>query len=299
MAQPNVVFVLLIAVVMVVFVAGIIGVAWLFAKVSSAMLKGGGPTTQPMQYPTLRPALVQLGQKYGGKLLPGSAYEFPRLTFLHQGAAVLVDAWPIGPPQSAQSNMQASVRFHWPDGAFRLEVYPEGLMAQFRKLIGMRDIEVGEPAFDRKYMITSNDAAKVRGFLTPEVRQLIALIRGPRYGDDVYVHVVGGKLLIKKRNLQIDDGQIPRLVELSLALYDAALREPLAGIEFVEELVIDPDSPICQVCGEEIAGPEVMCAGCQTPHHRDCWHYYGGCSVYGCRGKEHAPYGTVIARRLP
>lgn len=44
---------------------------------------------------------------------------------------------------------------------------------------------------------------------------------------------------------------------------------------------------ICQVCGEGIiSGNTAMnCATCQTPHHKDCWEYNGGCSIYACQCK--------------
>ena len=44
--------------------------------------------------------------------------------------------------------------------------------------------------------------------------------------------------------------------------------------------------PMCKVCGEPIDESEiVVCASCNTPHHRDCWEYIGACSIYGCNGK--------------
>lgn len=39
----------------------------------------------------------------------------------------------------------------------------------------------------------------------------------------------------------------------------------------------------CQVCGEALAdAPVVLCRACRTPHHRECWRYNRGCSVYSC-----------------
>lgn len=42
----------------------------------------------------------------------------------------------------------------------------------------------------------------------------------------------------------------------------------------------------CQVCGEALEAPMVWCARCDTPHHRDCWEWNGGCSTYGCKSEE-------------
>lgn len=44
--------------------------------------------------------------------------------------------------------------------------------------------------------------------------------------------------------------------------------------------------PVCKVCGEEIHQDRVDCVSCVAPHHRDCWEFNGGCSIYGCGGTE-------------
>lgn len=41
--------------------------------------------------------------------------------------------------------------------------------------------------------------------------------------------------------------------------------------------------PICPVCGSPEAGlPLVVCPDCETPHHRECWMFNGGCGIYAC-----------------
>jgi len=40
---------------------------------------------------------------------------------------------------------------------------------------------------------------------------------------------------------------------------------------------------ICQICGWRIeTGPVESCERCETPHHKDCWEFNGGCAVYAC-----------------
>lgn len=41
----------------------------------------------------------------------------------------------------------------------------------------------------------------------------------------------------------------------------------------------------CGVCGEGLGGPTTRCRVCTTPHHSDCWDFFGGCSVYACEGR--------------
>lgn len=45
-------------------------------------------------------------------------------------------------------------------------------------------------------------------------------------------------------------------------------------------------TPCCRVCGTELVDGLVTCERCQTPHHKDCWEYWGRCATYGCTGLE-------------
>jgi hypothetical protein len=47
--------------------------------------------------------------------------------------------------------------------------------------------------------------------------------------------------------------------------------------------------PYCRTAIESVAAPadpqadSIVCEGCDTPHHRDCYEENGGCTVFGCR----------------
>lgn len=42
--------------------------------------------------------------------------------------------------------------------------------------------------------------------------------------------------------------------------------------------------PTCPVCAGAVAPAEARaCERCESPHHRDCWEYCGGCAIFGCR----------------
>ena len=49
--------------------------------------------------------------------------------------------------------------------------------------------------------------------------------------------------------------------------------------------------------GETITGDAVLCRRCKTPHHQDCWQYYGACSTYGCRETRYLRPGAKRAKR--
>jgi len=45
-------------------------------------------------------------------------------------------------------------------------------------------------------------------------------------------------------------------------------------------------APRCSCCGDVIGPdrPTTVCPHCETPHHTECWRYFGGCTVYACAG---------------
>lgn len=44
---------------------------------------------------------------------------------------------------------------------------------------------------------------------------------------------------------------------------------------------------ICKICGGGIKNEVACCARCFTPHHFDCWGFFGQCSIFACGGKDH------------
>jgi hypothetical protein len=86
----------------------------------------------------------------------------------------------------------------YPEG-FRFTIYRKGFFSDLGKLLGMQDIEVGDPEFDEAFIIKGNDEERVRDlFVNPKIRQLIQAqpkVRlevkdsegwfGPRFPDDV------------------------------------------------------------------------------------------------------------------
>ena len=94
-----------------------------------------------------------------------------------------------------------------PEG-FRFTIYRKGIFSDLGKLLGMQDIEVGDPDFDEAFIIKGNDEFKVRDlFANPQIRQMIQAqpkIRlevkdsegwfGPKFPEDVdelHFQVVG------------------------------------------------------------------------------------------------------------
>lgn len=232
----------------------------------------------------------RLADRYGGRVERGAGFSpWPRVEFRYRGHRVLVDMYSTGGKHPIH---YTQLRATWPEQRSRCEVYPDSLMTRIGKFFGMQDIEIGSPQFDADYIIHGSDVGDVRRLLTPGVQSAIGRLRRFGYNLDIYVNVCQGVLLVKKR------GKFPRPRDLltftsySLELFDEALKSQIElgeGIEFVEPSDgqrADLEAAICQICGEPIEDRVVYCRACRTPHHRDCWEYYGGCSTYGCNCRE-------------
>jgi hypothetical protein len=51
------------------------------------------------------------------------------------------------------------------------------------------------------------------------------------------------------------------------------------------EICLEPCEGACPVCGNVMDLSRVDCPRCETPHHRECWEYFGGCTTYACGSK--------------
>lgn len=228
----------------------------------------------------LNEAFGRLARHCGGALQEAGWFNRPTVTFNHRGTWAKVDVYSTG---GKNPTYYTQVHFGWPEPGFRMEVYPEGFFQRMGKFLGMSDVEIGSPQFDREYIITGADRQMLRRRLHPGAQMIINSLRALHGNNAIYISFRNSELLIKKLGMLQDFASLQRLTDLSMELYDAFAEQQDEGIQFVEE----PPSPsaeaaVCQVCGESITTDLVYCQSCQTPHHHDCWNYYGKCSTFGC-----------------
>lgn len=244
----------------------------------------------------LTEAYQRVAYKFQGHVEPATWNRYPRLGFTYEGRTVFVDTFTVGGRKRPAHYTR--FRIVWPDRTTRCELYPHGILDRFHALFGMRDIEIGSPRFDGTYLISGSDANAIRGLLSGGVQAHIEALRRHRT-PDLYVSWEGGMLTVRKQEIYRTFDDLEAFIQLGLALYDAAYATRSEGIQFVGDMkhsaesISDPFSlpadheVICRVCGEEITPDAVVfCQQCRTPHHGDCWKYYGACSVYGCGCKQ-------------
>jgi len=51
----------------------------------------------------------------------------------------------------------------------------------------------------------------------------------------------------------------------------------------------------CPVCASPVGDADVhVCPRCDTPHHRECWDYVGGCALFGCEPSKGPARPTAV-----
>jgi Prokaryotic RING finger family 1/Protein of unknown function (DUF3137) len=268
----------------------ILGLIILFAYILIRLLAKFGALMSGARYRAYR----QLAARYNGRYESRGLSDTPTVSFSYNGSTVRVGLAPTIAGQTGQIP-RTRVVARFPSGIpFRLELAPVSRPAPPQPPKGTRLVKLGDPAFDRGFIVQANDQEMARDFLGPPAREAIAnLQRGVNDGG-MLVSINPERMLVQiDRNLGLNTEALSWAVQKALVLHDGLIegvsRRVTQGIAIVDQPA-DPDNdespPICKVCGEPIAhGAFIVCAVCNTPHHRDCWEYVGACSIYGCNGK--------------
>ena len=170
----------------------------------------------------------------------------------------------------------------------RLRVVPEGFENRFRRLLGSNDIEFDDPYFDDRFWVESTHPTWARQVLTRETRvNLVQLRWAPAggAGDDVTLDVGPQGLDLRVDRVVVDNADtLGKFVDLAIAILQAIrqLAEP-SGV--VLDKVLSAPGSACPICGHAISDGPLPCPTCRTPHHRDCWKYFGGCAIFGCTSR--------------
>jgi hypothetical protein len=149
----------------------------------------------------------QLSQEIGAEFVEGGAWKGNKVQ-AHVGTwTITLDTYTVNTQHSHITYTRMRAPYVNPDG-FRFTIYRKGIFSDLGKLLGMQDIEVGDPEFDEAFIIKATDEFRVRDlFANPQIRQMIQAepqIRldvkdsegwfGPRFPDDVdelHFQVVG------------------------------------------------------------------------------------------------------------
>jgi hypothetical protein len=183
---------------------------------------------------------------------------------------------------------------------FTCEIAPAGLLQRLAYLVGSRRPLSDSPNFDLQYSIATDSPEHTRRLLTRYVQVQIDRIRYFQGGNDVYIRFRNGLLTVSRRGVIRNERALRQFVALALELYEQAIASYGVGIEVLKVASENSADAVCKVCGDPFDGQEVVfCRVCDTPHHRDCWRYFGGCSVYACGERRFNRAPRLAPRIVP
>ena len=115
----------------------------------------------------------QLSREIGADFVEGWLWRGSKVQG-HVGEwTITLDTYTVSTGKSHVTYTRLRAPFVNKDG-FRFTIDRQGFFSELGKYLGMQDIEVGFPEFDRDFIIKGNDEAKVRAlFANPRIRQLI------------------------------------------------------------------------------------------------------------------------------
>jgi hypothetical protein len=116
----------------------------------------------------------QLSAEIGGDYVDGGFWKGDKVVATHREWTVTLDTYTVSNGKSSSTFTRMRAPFH-NARPFRFTIYRRGLFSDLAVRLGMQDIEIHDDAFDREFVIKSNDEAGVREFLAnPRLRELIA-----------------------------------------------------------------------------------------------------------------------------
>ncbi len=236
----------------------------------------------------LRNTFQRFAEIHDGRTHDRQLFESPKVSFVFHGSHALLSIY-----ESSDTTPQfyTQLTFTIPQGwDFRLEVFPQRFQEDDVKYLNVDDIRIGDPEFDPRYVIKSNDENFAREFLDARTRMAIDDLRNLKGNDRILVSANASRLMVRKRQILGDLGDLAVFSDLSCQVFDRILLflQRASGIEIMEDSAAAPvEDPVCQVCGAPVSKEgRVYCRRCRTPHHKDCWEFNGQCSTYACGEKR-------------
>jgi hypothetical protein len=116
----------------------------------------------------------QLSTEIEGRYVEGGFLKTDKVEVEHGPWIVTLDTYTVSTGKATIIYTRIRAPYVNPD-SFRFTIYRKGLFSDIGKLLGMQDIEIGDPEFDEAFIIKGNDSMKVRTFFSdPKLRELFA-----------------------------------------------------------------------------------------------------------------------------
>jgi hypothetical protein len=173
----------------------------------------------------------QLSQEIGAELVQGGFWKGSKVQATVKPWTITLDSYTVSSEHSHETFTRIRAPYVNPDG-FRFTIYRKGLFSDLGKMLGMQDVEVGDPLFDEAFIIKGTNEGKLRDlFANPKIRQMIEdqpQIRldvkdsegwfGPHFPENV------DELHFQVRGMITDVARLKELYDLFAAILDQLCR---------------------------------------------------------------------------
>lgn len=258
-------------------IIGVVVIASFFALAIAALSSAGGGQWNE--------AFKHVARRFHGTLHPGGWFHAPCLWLLHGDAQARLTISPLR-GSGGERCLQFTIQQREVNSRCEIFYYQnrETLLPLRR---GLLPVEFDWEDFRRRWQVLAEDGDASRHLLSDGVRLAIELLWRQPIPGEMLISLSPGWLVIRKLWHSPRSVDLEAFVERACALSDQLNLVAAAGIEFVvgeqPQLI---EEARCGVCGDSLASEIVVCRRCNTPHHRECWQYGGGCATYACGGRE-------------
>jgi hypothetical protein len=124
--------------------------------------------------PSRKEIWTQLSEEMSARYVDGGFWKGDKVQATHGEWTVTLDTYAVSTGKATIVFTRMRAPFVNPDG-FRFTVYRKGFFSDLGKLLGMQDIEIGDPRFDDDFIVKGSDETRVRALLSnARIRDLIA-----------------------------------------------------------------------------------------------------------------------------
>ncbi len=169
-------------------------------------------------------AYRHLAALYHGRYESRGLSDPPTVSFNHNGSTIRVGLAPTVTGQPAQIPRTRVVTRFGRGIPFRLELAPVARPAPPQAPRGTRLVRIGDPTFDRGYLVQANDLEMARDFLDPRVRGSIGNLQKMVHPGGILLSINPERLLVQiDRNLGQSVEALASAVREALVIHDGLL----------------------------------------------------------------------------
>lgn len=246
----------------------------------------------------LADAYARFARQFRGTYRPAQYWgDTPACSFEHNGSPALLDIVKgVGPRRQTFTQLTFAFRRGVP---VEMEIGPEATHAHVGRFAEMRPVGMGNlpgaEGFAQRYGIVSSDSRVAIEVLSRPAREDLARF-AESVGEPLRIYVARDYLLVRMLGVCRDFGLLHSMAHVAFHVHDRLLlvvnqagdgEVRIVEIDTTGAAIASASDPAvdvkCGLCSEPVTDDRVFCRRCRAPHHRDCWDYNRGCTVYACR----------------